>query len=86
MNELRSKPKLLSGSNVLHVVKDIKNNWGRTCKRKRDGAKPTKAQNQPICIQPRKKKSVFFDLPYWDVSFQKNRILRISYSFSYCQV
>ncbi|CAK8543900.1 unnamed protein product [Lathyrus sativus] len=49
--ELRSAPSLLKGTDILETLKDFQNEFGKTKKKKKDG--------------PWKKKSIFFELPYW---------------------
>jgi hypothetical protein len=50
-NELRSAPALLEGAEILEILKDFNNVFGKTRKQKQDG--------------PWKKRSIFFELPYW---------------------
>ena len=49
--ELRHSPHVLRGMNILEILRDFKNNFGKINKNKRDG--------------PWKKRSIFFKLPYW---------------------
>jgi hypothetical protein len=48
-NELRSAPALLEGAEILEILKDFNNVFGKTRKQKQDG--------------PWKKRSIFFELP-----------------------
>ena len=49
--ELRSAPTMLEGTEILEILKDFNNVFGKTNKQKIDG--------------PWKKRSIFFELPYW---------------------
>ncbi|CAA0839975.1 Unknown protein [Striga hermonthica] len=53
-SEKREAPNKLTGTEVLHLLKDFKNKFGKTQPRR----------NIENC--PWKKKSCFFDLPYWE--------------------
>ncbi|KAK9270912.1 hypothetical protein L1049_026499 [Liquidambar formosana] len=82
-HEFRGKPKRLSGLEVLSAVKDIQNDWG---KKKKDVeiefGKPKKTKKkrkkvqkkQKDTSQPWKKKSIFFDLPYWDALLLRHNL------------
>jgi len=49
--ELRSAPTRLEGIEILEILKDFNNDFGKNKKNKKDG--------------PWKKRSIFFELPYW---------------------
>ncbi|XP_059669388.1 uncharacterized protein LOC132314558 [Cornus florida] len=77
--EFRLPPKILSGSEIFYRVKNFKNNWGKSPKSqekssnkwKRSQRKPPqekeKSQEGKDPFWPWKKKSIFFELPYWEV-------------------
>ncbi|XP_042418214.1 uncharacterized protein LOC122006686 [Zingiber officinale] len=69
--ETKGKPRPLNGLEILNVVKDIENDWGKKKmgkdinntkkkRKERDGIK--KVQK---LVQMWKKKSIFFNFPYW---------------------
>lgn len=58
-HETRGRPKLLYGTKVLNVIKDIENDQGK-------GGKKRKKRNAEYNLPW--KKSIFFNLLYWDVS------------------
>ncbi|BBG99407.1 transposable element gene [Prunus dulcis] len=61
------KPRTLTGSEVLQVVKNFNNDWGKA--KKKINTK-RKRKTDKYSIWPWKKKSVFFELPYWESSKQ----------------
>ncbi|XP_059638837.1 uncharacterized protein LOC132281119 [Cornus florida] len=68
--EHRWKPKILSGTETLHAVKKIKNDWGKKVKGKlhikpKIGKRKQKTKKDENVAW--KKKSIFFELPYWEV-------------------
>ncbi|XP_059638709.1 uncharacterized protein LOC132280982 [Cornus florida] len=77
--EFKLPPRILSGSEIFYRVKNFKNNWGKSPKsqekssnkRKRSQRKPPqekeKSQEGKDPFWPWKKKSIFFELPYWEV-------------------
>lgn len=77
--EFRLPPRILSGSEIFDRVKNFKNNWGKSPKsqenssnkRKRSQRKPPqekeKSEEEKDPFWPWKKKSIFFELPYWEV-------------------
>ena len=74
--EHRTKPIELTGAQVFQVVKDIVNDWGKKKKgevgengrRKRKRKSVEDDGDDPFKLTKRwKKRSIFFDLPYWEV-------------------
>ncbi|XP_074556569.1 uncharacterized protein LOC141812476 [Curcuma longa] len=69
--ESKGKPRPLNGLEIFNAVKDIENNWGKkqkgevvnTTKPKRKKLDSSKIVQQPVSVW--KKKSIFFNLPYW---------------------
>ncbi|XP_073126852.1 uncharacterized protein [Henckelia pumila] len=69
--ETKGKPRPLNGLEILNAVKDIENDWGKkqkgkdinNTKKKRKKQDDSKRVQKPVQIW--KKKSIFFDLPYW---------------------
>lgn len=57
--EEKGKPKLFTGEDIYKEVKDIVNDWGKRSKKRK------RSTNES---QLWKKKSIFFELPYWKVS------------------
>ena len=57
--EKRRNPKIMTGNNIWVSIKDMKNDYGKS------GKKNRKRDNEPI--QTWKKRSIFFELPYWKV-------------------
>lgn len=77
--EPNKKPKILTGSQVLAEIKDIENDWGK-------GEKKTGKRKRQENVQMWKKKSIFFELPYWEVLyfipfFMFKPILEITFFF-----
>ncbi|KAL5767708.1 hypothetical protein ACOSQ2_014491 [Xanthoceras sorbifolium] len=56
--ETDGKPWIISSGEVCLTCGEVENEWGK----KREGKR--KKNHNPIC----KTKSIFFDLPYWEVS------------------
>ncbi|XP_059627474.1 uncharacterized protein LOC132270307 [Cornus florida] len=67
--ERRGKPKILSGTDILRVVKNIKKEWG---KYKKQDKKRKKCEKTSDC--PWKKKFIFFELPYWEVLLLRHNL------------
>ncbi|XP_042413231.1 uncharacterized protein LOC122002205 [Zingiber officinale] len=69
--ETKGKPRPLNGLEILNVVKDIENDWGKkkmgkdinNTKKKRKERDGSKKVQKPV--QMWKKKSIFFNLSYW---------------------
>ncbi|XP_042446385.1 uncharacterized protein LOC122031324 [Zingiber officinale] len=69
--ETKGKPRPLNGLEILNVLKDIENDWGKkkmgkdinNTKKKRKERDGSKKVQKPV--QMWKKKSIFFNLPYW---------------------
>jgi hypothetical protein len=61
--EHRPSPKILTGREVMCSIKNVSNNWGKIGKKR----KMKKSDSN----WPWKKKSIFFELPYWEVSHFK---------------
>ncbi|XP_042415312.1 uncharacterized protein LOC122004501 [Zingiber officinale] len=69
--ETKGKPRPLNGLEILNVLKDIENEWGKkkmskdinNTKKKRKERDGSKKVQKPV--QMWKKKSIFFNLPYW---------------------
>ncbi|XP_075473902.1 uncharacterized protein LOC142504951 [Primulina tabacum] len=69
--ETKGKPKPLNGLEILNAVNDIENDWGKkkigmdinNTKKKRKKRDGSKKVQEPV--QMWKKKSIFFNLPYW---------------------
>ncbi|XP_060182958.1 uncharacterized protein LOC132612901 [Lycium barbarum] len=72
--EERTPPKKLSGSDILQQVKDISVTFGRQAelsgKRKRNG----KGSVGEGATQQWRKKSIFFDLPYWEFNSLRHNL------------
>ena len=56
--ELEERPRIMSGMQILNEVKDIENDWGKSSRKNKRKIKKYSVW---------KKKSIFFDLPYWQV-------------------
>ncbi|XP_059671162.1 uncharacterized protein LOC132316707 [Cornus florida] len=68
--EHRWKPKILSRTEILYAVKNIKNDWGKKVKGKlhikpKIGKRKQKTKKDENVAW--KKKSIFFELPFWEV-------------------
>ncbi|KAK3204369.1 hypothetical protein Dsin_018415 [Dipteronia sinensis] len=61
--EHRGKPRTINGVQAFRAVKDWENDWGKTEKKQKGGKKRKRKDTAPIW--PWKKRSIFFDLPYW---------------------
>ncbi|XP_042407063.1 uncharacterized protein LOC121996952 [Zingiber officinale] len=69
--ETKGKPRPLNGLEILNVLKDIENDWGKkkmgkdmnNTKKKRKKCDGSKKVQKPV--QMWKKKSIFFNLSYW---------------------
>ncbi|XP_042467446.1 uncharacterized protein LOC122050620 [Zingiber officinale] len=69
--ETKGKPRPLNGLEILNELKDIENDWGKkkmgkdinNTKKKRKERDGSKKVQKPV--QMWKKKSIFFNLPYW---------------------
>ncbi|XP_028081537.1 uncharacterized protein LOC114282940 [Camellia sinensis] len=72
--ELRGKPKPLNGSDVFGVVKDIENNWGKATNERKSKKSQIIKEKEPVCVQPWKKKSIFFNLPYWNALLLRHNL------------
>ncbi|KAL6141538.1 hypothetical protein ACLB2K_059826 [Fragaria x ananassa] len=59
--ERRRRPKIFTGLAVVHALRGFKNNFG---KKKKNAKKKYKKGDRSKLL---KKKSIFFDLPYWEV-------------------
>lgn len=57
-HEWGEKPRIMHGSEILNEIKNVKNDWGKDPKRKK--------RKRESCDMW-KKRSIFFDLPYWEV-------------------
>lgn len=65
------KPRILTGSEVFEVISTIENDWGKANKKKAKKRKRGDEDEEQIVVEPQsvwKKKSMFFELPYWEVS------------------
>lgn len=63
--ETRWPPKPLTGNEIICDINDFENDWGKDKKKRKRGKNGSSKMW--------KKKSIFFDLPYWEVScFQKS--------------
>ncbi|KAK9289285.1 hypothetical protein L1049_017761 [Liquidambar formosana] len=70
--ENRGKPKIFSAEDIFFELKDVVNDWGKKRKKEKKGKKGKKRkkgnkseEKDKDSIQMWKKKSIFFDLPYW---------------------
>lgn len=59
--EKGSKPKIMSGNNILVTLKDYVNNFGK--------AQKLKGKTDEESMLTWKRRSIFFNLPYWEVKF-----------------
>ena len=79
--EVRKPPIPSTGTEILETLQSVTNDWGKIPK----GAAQVKKRKKPVekptgLMKMWKKKSMFFELPYWEVSFFK---IRISYIILY---
>lgn len=56
---------MLNDLQVVDAVQNWENDWGKVGKKRKHGKKRKKKNAN--AIWPWKKKSIFFDLPYWEV-------------------
>ncbi|XP_020209291.1 uncharacterized protein LOC109794234 [Cajanus cajan] len=71
--ELRSPPKTLSSSEILDQVQNINTTFGRVPEKQGTGKRTRGGQRAQSSTQQWKKKSIFFELPYWkDNSLRHN--------------
>ncbi|XP_073283586.1 uncharacterized protein [Primulina huaijiensis] len=78
--ESKGKPRPLNGLEIADALKDIENDWGKkqkgetinTLRRKRKKQDSSKEVQKPV--QRWKKKSIFFDLPYWSVLLLRHNL------------
>lgn len=63
-NESGGKPRILNGSQIASSLKDFRNDWGKYGKKKR------KKDNDSVYMW--KKRSIFFELSYWEVRIIPN--------------
>ncbi|XP_012842457.1 PREDICTED: uncharacterized protein LOC105962688 [Erythranthe guttata] len=68
-NENTRRPKISTGEEIYREVNEITNTWGKTNKKKPKKRKHTDTNSLKDSLW--KKKSVFFELPYW-----KNLLVR----------
>ncbi|XP_073153431.1 uncharacterized protein [Henckelia pumila] len=69
--ETKGKPRPLNGLEIMDEIKDIENDWGKkkngetinTLRKKRK--KQDSSKKEQKSVQRWKKKSIFFELPYW---------------------
>ncbi|XP_039116440.1 uncharacterized protein LOC120251851 [Dioscorea cayenensis subsp. rotundata] len=64
--ELRNPPKILSGTEILQQVQDINITFGRLLDNQSAGKRRRGASTSRTEPQQWKKKSIFFELPYWE--------------------
>lgn len=76
--ETRRPPKPLTGEDILLAVNNVKKNWDKYKKKR------TKKQNKPKSMW--KNKLIFFNLPYWKVTYYHCLILHFFYLSNSCFV
>ncbi|XP_059632538.1 uncharacterized protein LOC132275143 [Cornus florida] len=86
--EHRWKPKILSGTEILHAMKNIKNDWGKKAKGKlhikpKIGKRKQKTKKDENVAW--KKKSIFFELPYWEVLLVRHNLDVIHIEKNICE-
>ncbi|XP_022883541.1 uncharacterized protein LOC111400360 [Olea europaea var. sylvestris] len=64
--ECRPSPKILTGQEVVCSIKNISNNWGKAGKKRQ--------LKKSDSNWPWKKKSIFFELPYWETLFLRHNL------------
>ena len=74
--ETRRPPKPLTGEDIVLALSNIQNNWGKYRKKR------SRRQNEPKSMW--KKKSIFFNLPYWKVISYHCLILHFFYLSKSC--
>ena len=74
--ETRRPPKPLTGEDIVLALSNIQNNWGKYRKKR------SRRQNEPKSMW--KKKSIFFNLPYWKVISYHCLILHFFYLSKIC--
>lgn len=59
------KPRIMTGRRISLALKGFKNDWGKGKKRKGEKSKRKRDDEDK---EMWKKRSIFFDLPYWEVT------------------
>lgn len=81
--ETKEKPKSLTGAEIFLEIKGFVNDWGKKGKIKRKRKRDSKEMKQIW-----KKKSIFFDLPYWEVCHFNRYLIKLFYLYfnnAYCK-
>lgn len=85
--ETKEKPKSLTGEEILHEIKDFVNDWGKKGKMEKKGKRKRKQDSKKI-RHIWKKKSIFFNLPYWEVCHFNCYLIKhfyLSFNNVYCK-
>jgi len=72
--EERTPPKKLSGSDIFQQVKDINVTFGRLAELNRKRKRNKQRNNDEGGTQQWRKKSIFFDLPYWESNLLRHNL------------
>jgi hypothetical protein len=72
--DLRNPPKRLSGSEILDKVKDLNVTFGRKKEVEGNGKRTRGSGSGKKVPQQWKKKSIFFDLPYWEYNLLRHNL------------
>ena len=72
--ENRERPQIQTGVQIFDDVQDIINDWGKKLKKEEKGERKRKRKRKRKTMMKKgctmwKKRSIFFDLPYWKVKF-----------------
>nr|GLL44682.1 uncharacterized protein LOC109154135 [Ipomoea trifida] len=72
--DLRSPPKMLSGSDVLNQLADINITFGKNIEMTEKGKRSRVRRVEDGDTQQWKKKSIFFQLPYWEFNLLRHNL------------